>query len=31
MTSIKPNVMSWLPGRLPTSFTECVRRGLGVR
>ena len=30
MTSINPNVMSWLLGRPPTSFTEYVRRSLTV-
>jgi hypothetical protein len=31
MTSINPNVMSWLLGRPPTSFTEHARRSLTVR
>jgi hypothetical protein len=31
MTSISDNVMSWLLGRPPTSFTEYARRTLTVR
>jgi hypothetical protein len=31
MTSINPNVMSWLLGRPPTSFTEYAPRSLTVR
>jgi len=30
MTSINPNMMSWLLDRPPTSFTEYVRRSRTV-
>ena len=31
MTSINPNMMSWLLGRPPTSFTDYAQRTLTVR